>query len=65
MKNGACIRYLVTLVTVTEKSREELKMSEIETEVAPPSVESQSMASTAKEKKKAKGSKTQLILQNP
>ncbi|XP_065571098.1 histone H1-delta-like [Artemia franciscana] len=43
---------------MTEKSREELKMSEIETEVAPPSVESQSMASTAKEKKKAKAPNT-------
>jgi len=33
---------------VTEKSREELKMSEIEPEVAPASLETQSRASPAK-----------------
>ena len=42
---------------MTEKSREELKMSEIEAEVTPASVESQSMATPAKKEKKAKAPK--------
>ena len=42
---------------MTEKSREELKVSEIEAELAPAPVESQSMASPAKKEKKAKARK--------